>query len=86
MKSYDILKVYFKFKVGRITVQFRKLRMLSEALGITYVFTVSSDVRLEVMSDVPAEELEMDARCHRSNLTRAELDHYAKVPFEGVST
>lgn len=43
-KSYDIVKVYFKFKIAKTTVQLRKLRMLSIPSGITYVFTVSTDV------------------------------------------
>lgn len=43
MKTYDILKVFFKFRIFGITVQFRKLHMNSKPSGETLVFTVSTD-------------------------------------------
>lgn len=44
-KSYDIVKVYFKFRIGRVNVQLRKLFMRSEPSGLVTVFTISTIVR-----------------------------------------
>ena len=44
-KSYDIVRTYFKFSVGLLTFQLRKLYMTSTPSGFTTVFTVSTSVR-----------------------------------------
>lgn len=52
MKSYDIQKVYFKFRIGNIVIQFRRLLMTSDPKGITYVFTASTDVKSNITGHV----------------------------------
>lgn len=44
-KSYDILKVYFKFKILNVTFQLRRLLMYSNPKGETVVFTISTDAK-----------------------------------------
>lgn len=44
-KAYDIVKLYFKFRLGFVTIQFRKLYMHSIPRGFCKVFTVSTDAK-----------------------------------------
>lgn len=44
-KSYDILRVYFQFRIGRFHVQLRRLWMHSQPSGISTVFTISTAAR-----------------------------------------